>query len=372
MTRTQDRQVYLDVAKGMGMLGVVASHCLVETSLGFLSDWYGFFMLAIFYVYTGWRYGQRYGTEKTGITTREMAGRRLVSLGIPYVCYSVLFIISRIFLVWPEQYTLLVLSSDIYYTGTLVGLETLWFLPSIFIAEVLLNMVYGRRGKMAAAACLAGAASVLLILWINGSRQDTTLWRVIHLPIMVYIKGLVGFVLALGGVFACGIWKKINGVINGWLGFWASLLLMVLGIALTVWIPGCDFNYLTMKNPVSWILTAWFSSVSILMFGERLSWCQGTWKEWPVFSKVLVPFFTYYGRHSLTIMCTHLVPVIAFFKVAAGKTVAPGILGNAPWDILTLAAVLVVEVGVVRLIENRLPWMNGKTVPAFRHGGRKQ
>ena len=38
MTKTQDRQVYLDVAKGMGMLGVVASHCLVETSLGILSD----------------------------------------------------------------------------------------------------------------------------------------------------------------------------------------------------------------------------------------------------------------------------------------------------------------------------------------------
>ena len=65
MTKTQDRQVYLDVAKGMGMLGVVASHCLVETSLGILSDWYGFFMLAVFYVYTGWRYALRYGKERT-------------------------------------------------------------------------------------------------------------------------------------------------------------------------------------------------------------------------------------------------------------------------------------------------------------------
>ena len=51
MTKTQDRQVYLDVAKGMGMLGVVASHCLVETSLGILSDWYGFFMLAVLCLY---------------------------------------------------------------------------------------------------------------------------------------------------------------------------------------------------------------------------------------------------------------------------------------------------------------------------------
>ena len=76
------------------------------------------------------------------------------------MCYSVLFIFSRIFLVWPQQYTFLVLMSDIYYTGTLVGLETLWFLPSMFIAELLFNMIYGSRRKMGIAVCLAGAASV--------------------------------------------------------------------------------------------------------------------------------------------------------------------------------------------------------------------
>ena len=106
---------------------------------------------------------------------------------------------------------------------------------------------------------------------------------------------------------------------------------------LTVLIPGCDFNFLTMENPVSWILTAWFSSVTILMFGERVSACGGSWKEWPVFGRVLVPFFTYYGTHSLTVMCTHLVPVIAFFKVAAGRMMYPGVLGSTPWDILLLA-----------------------------------
>ena len=48
MTKTLGPPGLSDVAKGMGMLGVVASHCLVETSLGILSDWYGFFMLAVF------------------------------------------------------------------------------------------------------------------------------------------------------------------------------------------------------------------------------------------------------------------------------------------------------------------------------------
>ena len=148
--------------------------------------------------------------------------------------------------------------------------------------------------------------------------------------------------------------------LKGRAGLAAAFLLMCLGIVLTVLIPGCDFNFLTMENPVSWILTAWFSSVTILMFGERVSACGGSWKEWPVFGRVLVPFFTYYGTHSLTVMCTHLVPVIAFFKVAAGRMMYPGVLGSTPWDILLFALVLAVEPGVVRLIETRLPWMNGR------------
>lgn len=38
----------------------------------------------------------------------------------------------------------------------------------------------------------------------------------------------------------------------------------------------------------------------------------------------------------------------------------PGVLGSMPWDILLFALVLAVEPGLVRLIETRLPWMNGR------------
>ena len=132
----------------------------------------------------------RYGKERTGISSREMVGKRLIPGNSVCVLGSVLFVFSRIFLVWPQQYTFLVLMSDIYYTGTLVGLEILWFLPSMFIADLLFNMIYGSRRKMGVAACLAGAASVCPSSSTSMvPDRDTTLWRVIHLPIMVYIKG---------------------------------------------------------------------------------------------------------------------------------------------------------------------------------------
>ena len=167
--------------------------------------------------------------------------------------------------------------------------------------------------------------------------------------------------------FLCGIMDLIPGALRGMGRSAVPMILSIIGTVGTriVWIFWIfpyhrSLDILFLSYPVSWILTAWFSSVTILMFGERVSACGGSWKEWPVFGRVLVPFFTYYGTHSLTVMCTHLVPVIAFFKVAAGRMMYPGVLGSTPWDILLLALVLAVEPGVVRLIETRLPWMNGR------------
>ena len=364
------REAYLDAAKGMGILGVVASHCLAQTNLGAISDWYVFFMLAVFYVYTGWRYQLKYEGKPTGISAKEMCRRRLASLGVPYVCYSILLILCRTILVWPEKYTALVLLSDIYYTGTLVGLETLWFLPSIFITELLLNQVYGRRKAMLAGAGAAGIISVLLILYINARRENTTLWRVVHLPVMVYIKAMAGFLLAAGGVAACRGWKRFVNYSGQRVSFGVALALTAAGI-LAAWIvPGCDFNYLTMANPVQWILTALFIASSILAFWERAYAFQGSWKDVLLLKGVLIPALTYCGRHSLTIMCTHLVPVIALLKFLAGKAGYPGLLLKAPWDMGLFVVVMVIEAGMVWLIEKHLHWMNGVTLKSARRDER--
>lgn len=177
---------------------------------------------------------------------------------------------------------------------------------------------------------------------------------------MVYIKGLVGFLLVLRSVFARDAWQKVSPYLKDRAGLAAAFLLVCSGIALAVLIPGRDLNFLIMENPVSWTLTAWFSSITILMFGERVSACGGSWKEWPVFGWIPVPFSTYYGTYSLAVMYTHLTPVIAFFKVATGRMIYPGVSGSMPRDILLLVLVLAMEPGVVWLIETRLPWINGR------------
>ena len=181
---------------------------------------------------------------------------------------------------------------------------------------------------------------------------------------------MAGFLLAAGGVAACRGWKRFVNYSGQRVSFGVALALTAAGI-LAAWIvPGCDFNYLTMANPVQWILTALFIASSILAFWERAYAFQGSWKDVLLLKGVLIPALTYCGRHSLTIMCTHLVPVIALLKFLAGKAGYPGLLLKAPWDMGLFVVVMVIEAGMVWLIEKHLPWMNGVTLKSARRDER--
>ena len=93
-------------------------------------------------------------------------------MGVPYVCYSIIMILSRIVLVWSRQYSVMLLLSYIYCTEMLVGIETLWSLPSIFIAELLLNQIYGRK----VVTTLSGSIiSIICVLFMSPAGLDSVI-----------------------------------------------------------------------------------------------------------------------------------------------------------------------------------------------------
>ena len=115
-----------------------------------------------------------------------------------------------------------------------------------------------------------------------------------------------------------------------------------------------------MENPVSWILTAWFSSATILMFGGGCLPAEAAGRNGG-FSAGFLCRFLHITEHILTVMCTHLVRSLHFFKCGGRQNDVSGsirqyALGYPAFFAMVLAA----EPGVVRLIETRLPWMNGR------------
>lgn len=126
---------FLDAAKGIGILIIAWGH--LDYLWSPASVWFSSFKLAIFYIVSGLLSGQR---QQESWTT--VAKKRIFSLIIPYVVYSVLAVLFHL------QYSantwaaaLKIIKDDFLLTATLRGISTLWFLPSLYLGEVLFAAV---------------------------------------------------------------------------------------------------------------------------------------------------------------------------------------------------------------------------------------
>lgn len=127
---------FVDATKGLGILAVIWGHMdyLWSTS----SVWFSSFKLAVFFVVVGLLKARRYEARGQEESCGAVWGKRLYSLVIPYGVYSLLAILAHLaFAAVRHQGMLEALRGDIFLTITLRGIATLWFLPTLLLAELL-------------------------------------------------------------------------------------------------------------------------------------------------------------------------------------------------------------------------------------------
>lgn len=127
---------FVDAAKGLGILAVIWGHMdyLWSTS----SVWFSSFKLAVFFVVVGLLKARRYEARGQEESCGAVWGKRLYSLVIPYGVYSLLAILAHLaFAAVRHQGMLEALRGDVLLTVTLRGIATLWFLPTLLLAELL-------------------------------------------------------------------------------------------------------------------------------------------------------------------------------------------------------------------------------------------
>ena len=127
---------FVDATKGLGILAVIWGHMdyLWSTS----SVWFSSFKLAVFFVVVGLLKARRYEARGQEESCGTVWGKRLYSLVIPYGVYSLLAILAHLaFAAVRHQGIREALGGDIFLTITLRGIATLWFLPTLLLAELL-------------------------------------------------------------------------------------------------------------------------------------------------------------------------------------------------------------------------------------------
>lgn len=279
----QIRYEYVDAVKGLAILCITLLHFENGIFPGWLNTWISFFMITAFYFISGWISG----IKDTTISPSALFFKRLSQLGIPYLWFSLLILLFDLLLFIFGQMEIKIVLRDIYKTFTLRGIGTLWFLPVLLFSEWLFCLIRNNPRRYWAIVIASGTtliADYLYTRFIVPMVRQGDIYLLAEAPLRPIIYSLNAWpVIGLG--FLCGHYLKIisgNRLFFGCMG--------ILTIAWSLWLviqpPFCIYyvNGLLCKS-----LPA-FGFLCIFLIQP---------------TNPAMSFFSYWGRNSLVLMCTH-------------------------------------------------------------------
>ncbi len=268
---------YLDEAKGLGILCITFLHYENGVIPASVNVFIGSFMITIFYVVAGWIMAMK----KSGISTRELAHRRLRQLGLPYL-YWTLIILAFDCILWVfGYYDTYFIARETYKSIVLRGIGTLWFLPALFFGEICWNWLKRKNcGVWIIVLALILTYHYYYNLIFDG--HTSNIWLIIKAPfysLNTATAGLLG--VAVGYLTYKIIYRLINPNLRLISGIVGIALCVIAWFAANVW--RLAWRYCApFIGPLGWILL--FNSIG----------------QFSIFN-----FFDYWGRNSLALMVTH-------------------------------------------------------------------
>lgn len=316
-----NRNITLDIAKGIGILLVVLGHGY--SSENGLYYWISSFHMPLFFIVTGIVYGMRaHPSTLSAFPLRK----KLYSLLMPYLIWS---LITQSFLgalkIIGGNAPVQVLTSILkqILTG---NAGFLWFLPTLFLAEFLFYLFSNDRARLVGALILGGVG-----LFCSPSPGADFDFRV-----------FVAFFFICSGYFVHALFRKpMYNPLLALIGCISILLGVYNG---EVIIPGGHLG-----NPLVFVITALTGTIFMLQLSMRIN------RHIPRFASAL----SWLGQNSIVILCVHNILTESIrlidyktFHILPNAGVAEGFIVTT----LTMA-VLIPTIG---LLNRYLYWSFGK------------
>ena len=352
---------YLDIARGIGIVVVILAH--IDTGDNPLCSWIGSFCMAIFFFVSGalLNYLDRWRSENAF----QIIVKRVKGVLYPYFTFSALIIFCYTFMrVIFKQGSFSNILEIVKSTVTLSGYDALWFMPTLFFAEVicvLLLRYLGRNSKQADTEMpqresSAGAYKKGIIKEWAGFIFITALslvcYCILHYGVIEeYAPGWFTFVkftrILMSAVFIYAgyfyfEYKDRIFKINSRILIPACVVWIIIDFPIAQPNHFVDYAFVRIVSLPLQYLTGILMSFAILYLGEVLG--------------IKCRPLEFFGRNSLTMMATHNpLPVLSFIYNLYKKYVPS--LGRYPDDIIILVIVLLAEVPIVLFINRFLPFI---------------
>lgn len=361
MTKRLD---YLDTAKGIGVILVLLGHLQGERFFAFspyilpMCEWIFSFHMPLFFIISGILIHHKKEEEKD---IKSIAKRRFKGIMIPYFWFSFFYMCVVIYALINKSVLPQALYINLWYVLSMYGMNVLWFLPTLFLAELLFILIIKKMNlkKSVIFISVISGVSLFLSYILTKLTYDSSLAERLHEICQIILRPLIASSFILTGYLGYIVINKIFtqeekekhsiiAVLSSRPGnLIAGLVLMIIA-ALSVRVNhGVDFRSLVFKNVFFYYLCALFSSFGLILI------CKAGIK-----AKIL----TFFGANSLVFMATHNSETILFLGLKLSMYVNQFITharGYISYAVVVLVILIYVSVMIV-IINNLFPFIIGK------------
>ena len=364
--RSEGRIVWLDAARGIGILLIVAGHILPMTLP--ISHFIYSFHVPLFFFLSGMVLQTRSVCSQP---FTRFVGKKAGSLLYPYAVFSVLSLACERVFDSLDRF-----GGSVPGTVLLLGDGPLWFLPALFIAEVLFYVIHsidteaggcgGRRGHPSAANAglcawkrefhpAAGkgirnrnwylhaavdAALLAVSTWLSGrfyfavaDPDVVSLWSIGN----VLNRGIIGFLWMEAGWLLATIQER-DGLQNRTRNALA-VLAMIGSILLSGHNTYVDLHYSLLGNPLLYYISGALAVYAVTQLSRQLP-------------GKISDALAFWGRNSLIVFATH----VNLWMLVWAERILQRMDGVLQW-LLTVILVLLVEAVLVVLINRFAGWL---------------
>lgn len=358
------RILYLDMAKGVGIVLMIAGHLIgalqsidykpyFPPSYQFISS----FHMPLFFVISGILLRITREEERD---MRQVICRKAKTLLVPYVSFSVIYFVMNIFtcIFFPDILTFPELGRFFIYSVTFRGVSVLWFLPALFLGEVI--FLYWRRRMADGRLDLAVLAVGFVIFFFSpvfaweGWEANPALMTAGAL-LQTAARGFLACTFLLAGYRSVSFLQKREQ---------KSLPELLLGAALLACAgflcfrnDSVDFNYMVFDHFILYVLCACCGSFGVILLCKNIGRCR---------------LLLFYGTNSLVIMATHMEFKVMLHTIQISYWLNHFVTRAKEWVLYaTMAAcITILEAGIVYLFNHYFYFLIGRKKP--EHGQKRK
>lgn len=289
----QTRLKYFDMAKGIGIFLVILGHFQGDYFYSLspvfspLCVWIFSFHMPLFFIISGMLIRYKNDTEKD---MRVLVSRRFRGIMVPYLWFSLFYYLMVVFAFIKGNIGTETLLTQGYYVLSLYGMSVLWFLPALFMGELLFLFIIKRFGGKVTAVivtALTTIASTLNFLLKKVSCETILSERLCELAVTLLRPIFVCSFVALGYLIFSFFkhYEKIN-----FIELAIGLAMIIANIFLHKLNGSVDFRSLVMGNLLLYYICALLGSIGLILI------CKNIPDIKPI---------SFFGASSLIVMAVH-------------------------------------------------------------------